>query len=376
MDAFTQIYLDFLKHKKWAFDQSQFDLATKLNEYAYAIDSWHNPRHKLLGFLKLSKKPKTRFRGMYIWGDVGRGKSVLLNLFHDNLATSAKKRSHFHEFMLTTHRELEALRKTTNTSDPIKQYASELARMYRVLILDEVQINNIADAMIVGRLFSALIDLGTLVFFSSNRIPIDLFKDGLQRELFLPFIELIKSKLDVFNLDNSIDYRLQNLELTKGYFYPINTKNRKALNYIIQSLTGNQPLYAQTITIAENHSITALNSYGHIAVFTFKELCEVEHGVLDYLALCSQFNLIILTDIPKLTPSDHNELLRFITLIDCLYEKRIKLICLSDCKIEAIYKAGRHAFEFKRTVSRLKEMNSKPYFQSSLDGFLPMDSDS
>jgi cell division protein ZapE len=363
MDAFKKAYVNLIKQRKLDFDPSQFELAKKLSKFAQIINSWGTLRYKFLRFLKLGKKPKPFCFGMYIWGDVGRGKTMLLNTFYDNLTFNAKKRSYFHEFMINTHKGLNELRKYSDAQDHIKQYASDLARKYKVLILDEVQINNIADAMVVGRLFEALINSEVLVFLSSNRIPIDLFKDGLQRELFMPFIDLIKNRLEVFNLDNSIDYRLQNLRATKTYFHPINTKNKKAVDGIIQSLTGDKPLYEQKIYIDENRRVTALHSYGHMVVFTFAELCEVELSASDYLALCSHFNLIIITNIRKLAPDNHNELLRFITLIDCMYEKGTRLICLSDCEIGNIYKKGKHLFEFQRTISRLNEMLSQGYFQ-------------
>lgn len=362
MDSFKLVYNNFLKHEKLEADPSQLELAAKLNTYAYLINSRQKQSCALFRFLSFKKKPTSKFCGMYIWGGVGRGKSLMLNLFCDSLTVKAKKRMHFHEFMACAHRSLDELRKTSDATDHVKQYASDLARRYKTLILDELQINNIADAMIVGRLFPALIEEGVFVFLASNRIPVDLFKDGLQRELFLPFIDVIQNKLEVFNLDNAIDYRLHNLKVAKTYLYPLNDKNEDKIESIIKKLTGNQPLYEQRLTICENHTITAFHSYGHMAVFTFKELCEVALGVLDYLALCARFNLIIIKNIKQLTPSEHNELLRFITLIDCLYDRQIKLICLSDCKIEDIYREGKHAFEFQRTISRLKEMHTEEYF--------------
>ncbi len=362
MSSITLTYDHLLKQGKIKPDASQLELAQRLDVYADSIDASDSKCYKLFSFLNFSKKKHKKSSGMYIWGDVGRGKSIMLNLFCDNLTLKAKKRMHFHEFMVTTHRSLDELRKTSNTSDHIKQHATVLAKKYKVIILDELQINNIADAMIVGRLFQSLIEEGVFIFFASNRIPFDLFKDGLQRELFLPFIDLINNQLETFNLDNSIDYRLHNLKVAKTYLYPINGKNEEKVKSIINSLTGNQPLYEQYLAIAENRFLTAFNTYGNMAIFTFKELCEVNLGALDYLAICAKFNLIIIKNIKALTAEHHNELLRFITLIDCLYDYHIKLICLSDCKIDEIYPSGKHAFEFQRTVSRLKEMHTEEYF--------------
>jgi len=363
-------YEELLRDKKINSDQCQRDLLEKLEGYLGIMDNANNSScAKFLSLIGFNKKNTNKFRGMYIWGDVGRGKSLILNLFYDGLSTKSKKRAHFHEFMLATHNQLEELRKNSKIKDHIKHHAKWLARRYKVIILDELQINNIADAMIVSRLFTMLLNLKVFIFIASNRLPVDLFKDGLQRERFLPFIETIQKRLEVFNLDNSVDYRLQNLKISGTFFTPINVDNEVAVQKIIKELTGGNPLHEQVIKVQDNRTITAFHSYGHMAVFSFNELCEVALGVLDYLALCSQFNLIIIKNIKKLVPSQHNELLRFITLIDCLYEKKIKIICLSECAIDEIYENGVHAFEFKRTISRLKEMNSKEYFTASISQY-------
>jgi cell division protein ZapE len=363
-------YEELLRDKKINPDPCQQDLLEKFESYLNIINNENNSRFsKFLSLIGANKKNTNKFQGMYIWGDVGRGKSLMLNLFYERLGTKYKKRAHFHEFMLATHNVLEELRKNSKIKDHIKHYAKWLARRYKVIILDELQINNIADAMIVSRLFTMLLNLKVFVFIASNRLPIDLFKDGLQRERFLPFIETIQNRTELFNLDNAIDYRLQNLKLSGTFFTPINEDTENAVQKIIKQLTGGRPLHEQVIKVQDNHTITAFRSYGHMAVFSFNELCEVALGVLDYLALCSQFNLIIIKNIKKLVPSQHNELLRFITLIDCLYEKKIKIICLSDCTIDEIYEYGVHTFEFKRTISRLKEMNSKEYFLASISEY-------
>ncbi|MDF3048196.1 MAG: AFG1-like ATPase [Candidatus Midichloriaceae bacterium] len=363
-------YEELLKDKKINFDQCQRSLLDKLEEYLEVIDNENNSTcAKLLALIGFDKKNSSKSLGMYIWGGVGRGKSLMLNLFYDKLSIKAKKRAHFHEFMIATHNHLEELRRNPKIKDPVKHYAKWLARRYKVIILDELQVNNIADAMIVSRLFTILLNLKVFIFIASNRIPVDLFKDGLQRERFLPFIDTIRNKLEVFNLDNLIDYRLQSLKFKGTFFTPINPENEATVQKIIQELTGGSSLHEQIIKVQDNRTITAFHSYGHMAVFSFNELCEVALGVLDYLALCSQFNLVVIKNIKRLTPDHHNELLRFITLIDCLYEKKIKIICLSECSIDEIYEYGIHAFEFKRTISRLKEMNSKEYFASSISQY-------
>lgn len=338
-------------------DGSQLVLTEKLERYLahfnnLACDGW--VKKMTLG---LACRPPEK-NGMYVWGGVGRGKSVMMNLFYDEADTHLKSRMHFYEFMSQTHKELENIRQRQDVEDQVKYYAQELAKKCHLLVLDELQINNIADAMIVGRLFSWLIYYDVYVFFSSNRIPHDLFNEGLQRDGFLAFLQLIEEKLEVFNLDNATDYRLEKAEIGDSYLCPPNKENTAVVDVFIQQVSGGQALYEQKLFVDNNRYITVFYTYGHMAVFTFKELCEVNLGAIDYLAICKHFNTIIIKFIPKLRPENHNELLRFITLIDCLYEAGTKLICLAECPIDQIYNTGKHAFEFERTVSRLKEMHS------------------
>lgn len=358
--------LKALRDAGYSPDQSQKELLYKLVPYLDAVNAGRRNKHMLswLGFKKraLSKHIKS---GVYIWGDVGRGKSMILDIFHSCLGTTQKKRAHFHEFMLDVHSSLEALRKDPSVKDQILKLAADLAEKYHVIILDELQVNNIADAMIVGRLFDALIKDGVLVFFSSNRIPDDLFKDGLQRELFLPFIKLVKEKLEVQNLDNAVDYRMEKLDVKSTYFYPINKKTENSINSIISKMIGEHELAPMDIEINQNRYFHAFKAYGKVAVFTFRELCETELSALDYIAICKVFKVVVIRNIPKLSYENHNELLRFITLIDCMYENKTKLICSAEVDVDELYNTGKHAFEFHRTVSRLIEMRSNKYFEDS-----------
>lgn len=349
-------------------DQSQNELLRKLAPYLNAINSGRRNKH-MLSWLGFKKKvmPRNAKSGIYIWGDVGRGKSMILDIFHSCLETTQKKRAHFHEFMIDVHYSLEALRKDPTVKDQILKLAADLAEKYHVIILDELQVNNIADAMIVGRLFDALIKDGVLVFFSSNRIPDDLFKDGLQRELFLPFIKLVKEKLEVQNLDNAVDYRMDNLDVKSTYFCPLNKKTNSAIEGIISKMIGDHKLAPMDIEIDQNRYFHAFKAYGKVAVFTFRELCETELGAMDYIAICKVFKVIVILNIPKLSSENHNELLRFITLIDCMYENKTKLICSAEVDVDQLYNTGKHSFEFQRTVSRLIEMRSHNYFEDSIE---------
>lgn len=355
-----------IKESGYTPDASQLALTNQLAQYLKIINAGKRKKHMLswLGFKRkaLLQNPKS---GIYIWGDVGRGKSLLLDVFYKCLDTTQKKRAHFHEFMIDVHTSLDELRKNSNAKDHILQLAADLAEKYHVIILDELQINNIADAMIVGRLFSALIDDGVLVFFSSNRIPDDLFKDGLQRELFLPFIKLIKEKLEVFHLDHAVDYRMLSLNIGDTYFHPLTKQSEATLDSIVTQMIGDHKLAPVDIEIDSNRILRVFKAYGRIAVFSFRELCEVELGALDYIAICKAFKVVVIKNIPKLSPENHNELLRFITLIDCMYDNKTKLLCTADADIKDLYSDGKHNFEFQRTVSRLVEMRSHEYFEAS-----------
>jgi cell division protein ZapE len=348
-------------------DQSQIGLIEVLQNYQTLIDT--QPKNPIIRWF--SKPFKSKYKGMYIWGDVGRGKSLIINLFYDSLAIEKKTRVHFHEFMISVHKQLNQMRRLQDhrkKSDYIKALAKELASNYKVICLDELQINNVADAMIVGRLFKALSHNGTLVFFSSNFHPDDLFKDGLQRERFLPFISYIKQSFEIYNLNNHRDYRLDKLgKIESAYLTPLTAKNSHKLDEIIEDLTGHKHLSERNIHVDNQRQIRCLNTHGRTAVFTFKELCEIPLGAIDYLALCKHFSTIIIRNIPKLKEDDYNEALRFITLIDCLYDSKTRLICSAEVKAEKLYTSGKFAFEFKRTISRLNEMQTSQYLKETID---------
>lgn len=367
-------YLAFAAENNLSADPSQIELVALLEKYRAEIEE--KKRGGLSSLLRL--KASSLNAGVYVWGDVGRGKSMLLNIFFGALTTPKKLHKHFHEFMIGIHKDLHSQQKQNDSGlkkkDFIIKIADELAEKYLVIYLDELQINNIADAMLVGRLFKALQERGVYVFFSSNFYPDELFKDGLQRERFLPFIDLVKAKFDVFNLNNYRDYRLDKLsKIASAYLFPLSSASDAELERIIHDLTGSKALREKVINIDENRSITAHHSYGNIAIFSFNELCEIPLGAIDYLALCQTFSTIIIKNIPKLSEDRHNEALRFITLIDCMYNTRTKLICTAEVPAAKLYERGKCAFEFKRTVSRLIEMQSAEYLGASMDGNLGLD---
>lgn len=351
MDGFSAAYKSWTQRRGYQIDDNQLRLTALLNQFKTQVEC----AKSLFTFFQ--KKEALESYGVYIWGDVGRGKSAIINLFFETLNTDKKYKTHFHEFMLMVHKLFDEYRKKDIADDYIPKIAKDLAKKYKVIILDELQINNIADAMIVGRLFSEIINAGSLVFFTSNRKPNELFKDGLQRERFLPFIDLIYSKLSVFHLSGDTDYRfakMQNLE--RKFLYPINAENQKIIDDLLGDEQKNDPRHAEIITIDNSRKVVVQNAYKNMAHFTFAELCEQPMSALDYFAICKNFKTIVLTNIPQMNSLSNNEALRFITLIDCMYDSKTNLIALSACAPSDLYKEGKYVFEFARTISRINEM--------------------
>lgn len=359
-------FLEFSTLHQLDSDKRQVEMVEFLESFLDVINKETNP-NLLRRLVSKVMRPSSRIhRGAYIWGDVGRGKSMIMNFFFESIETSKKLKMHFHEFMLKIHANLEAIRvKKPGARDHIKILTNQISSSFKILYLDELQINNIADAMLVGRVFESLINQGVFIFVTSNRFPDDLYKNGLQRENFEPFIKLIRKKLDIFYLDNLKDYRLEKINKDNLYIHPLGGSTDAKLQATMQSLLGNCQLETRYIDVIEGRKLTVHKCYGHLGVFTFNELCEVALGAIDYLALCKHFNLFIITNIPKLTIENHNEALRFITLIDCLYETRRKLICTAADLPENLYSDGiKNTFEFQRTISRLNEMKSIEYFDA------------
>jgi cell division protein ZapE len=304
--------------------------------------------------------------GVYLWGGVGRGKSMLMDLFHETLAITGKRRAHFHAFMQEVHALLREER-AKESGDPIPPVAERLATGLRCLAFDEMVINNSADAMIMGRLFRALIvDEGVAVVTTSNRAPDDLYKDGLNREHFLPFIALVKDRLDVLPLNGPVDYRLQRLAGIDSWHAPMGANATAQVREAFFRLTDYDPEDAANVPDAEldvggARKLYVPKSLKGVAVFSFKRLCSEARGAADYLAIARTFHTVIVVGIPVMGRDMRNEAARFVTLIDALYEHKVKLFATAAAEPEGLYPAGDGAFEFERTVSRLKEMQSDAY---------------
>ncbi len=295
-------------------------------------------------------------QGLYLWGGVGRGKSMLMDLFVDSLEDIPSRRVHFHAFMQEIHAHMHEARQN-GVEDALAPAAKAVADSVRLLAFDEMQITDITDAMIVGRLFEALFAAGVTVITTSNRVPDDLYKNGLNRQLFLPFIALIKAQMDVHEMVSPIDYRQHRLTGAQVYFAPVDGAARAQIRAIWTDLSGGpaQPLRLEV----KGREVTLPAFRNGVARASFYDLCGKMLGPGDYLAIAEEVKVLVLEDIPRLSRNNFNEARRFVTLIDALYEARVRLICSAAAQPEMLYVEGEGTFEFERTASRLREMQGK-----------------
>ena len=309
------------------------------------------------GLRGLFAKAPEPAKGLYLWGGVGRGKSMLMDLFHRETRIAAKRRVHFHAFMQEIHAGMTAARKR-GADDALAPVADAVAGQVRLLCFDEMQISDITDAMIVGRLFERLFAAGVVIVATSNRPPDDLYKDGLNRVLFVPFIELIKARMTVLELESAADYRQHRLEGTPVWFAPNDAAARAGIEEIWRDLTGGAAPEPLTLQV-QGRAVTIPAFAGGVARARFWELCGQPLGAADYLALAGAVRVLILEDVPLLSRSNFNEAKRFVTLIDTLYEAGVRLVASAADRPDQLYVEGAGAFEFERTVSRLAEMQSE-----------------
>lgn len=278
---------------------------------------------------------------------------MLMDLFFQHAGIAEKRRVHFHAFMQEVQAALHEARKT-GVDDAIKPVAEDIARDLKLLCFDEMQITDIADAMIVGRLFERLFEAGVVVVTTSNRPPADLYKDGLNRQLFLPFIELLEERMEVYQLDAKTDYRQDRLSGEPVWFTPADANAKRAIDLIWRDLTGgrDEPLTLEV----KGRDVVIPRFWAGQARASFAALCGTALGPADYLALVGAANVLVLEDIPQMGPANANEAKRFVTLVDTLYEGNVRLIASAEAEPEALYVEGTGAFEFERTASRLREM--------------------
>lgn len=348
-------------------DAAQRRVARRLHALQVELESFKPSVKKRGIFSKIfsSSQQENTPHGLYIYGDVGRGKSMLMDLFFTNVNFPSKRRVHFHAFMLEVHAKLYAWRTANkdnhDAGDPIPDLARGIVDESMLLCFDELQVSDITDAMILGRLFTHIFELGGIVVATSNREPKDLYKDGFQRDRFEPFIELIYDMMEIEELDSLHDYRLQHLKsFSTVYFTPLGKEAEKFLAKSFADLTQNARPRPETLMVQGRH-LTIEKTASDVAWCTFSQLCEEALGAADYLEIASEFSTVLLDGVPALTKEQRNEARRFVNLIDALYEHRVKLVCTADIPPQEIYPHGDGSFEFQRTVSRLIEMQSESY---------------
>ncbi|MEO1136733.1 MAG: cell division protein ZapE [Pseudomonadota bacterium] len=355
-------------------DPAQEEAADRLQALHEALKGYRGPKRGWFG------GGKTAPKGLYLWGDVGRGKTLLMDLFFNNTAHPRKRRVHFHEFMAEIHDRIAAWRacddaekrrhKAYNRNapdDPMPPVAHDVAEDALLLCFDEFHVTDIADAMILGRLFTALFDQGVVTVATSNRAPDDLYKDGLNRQLFVPFIELLKGQLDILEIQAAKDYRLAKLTAAPVYYSPLGPEADAAMDAAWARMLSGAHERREKVNVKGRKLIVPRAARG-AARFSFADLCETARGAEDYLALSRRYGSIFLDHIPIMGPEKRNEAKRFSTLIDTLYDARIKLVCSADGEPAALYTEGHGNFEFARTASRLIEMRSSDYLACAAVG--------
>jgi len=304
-------------------------------------------------------------RGLYLHGPVGRGKSMLMELFFEAAPVAAKRRVHFHAFMLEIHARLDRQRKRADAAaDPLAPLADDLIRQASLLCFDEFHVQNIADAMILGRLFEGLLARGMVVVATSNFAPERLYEDGLNRDRFLPFIALLQQRLEVIALTGDTDYRLERLRDVPTWHEPLGAAAEARLEQIFGALTDGAAGEPAALMVGSRRLEIPRAARG-VAWFDFEALCEQPLGAADYLALTEGYHTVILSGVPQLTPDKRNQARRFITLVDALYDRRVNLVVSAAAPPEELYPTGEGAFEFRRTASRLNEMQSRAYVESA-----------
>lgn len=343
-------------------DAEQAAAAQRLDRLAQELEAV--PKKGSILWRALGRAPEPA-RGVYMWGGVGRGKSMLMDLLFDCVDIRRKRRVHFHEFMLEVHARLNVERQK-NTADPVVAVAEALVDDIRLLAFDEMVVNNPADAMILSRLFTEMMGHGLTMVATSNRAPGELYKDGLNRQLFLPFIALIEARMDVLTLNGPVDYRLDRLGSMETWLVPNGAEATAQLSAAFFRLTDypvedRARVPACDLPVQGGREIHVPKCLKGVAVFSFKRLCGEARGAPDYLAIAHRFHTVILVGIPRLGPENRNEAARFVTLVDALYENRVKLLAAADAQPDDLYIAGDGAFEFERTASRLHEMASDEY---------------
>jgi cell division protein ZapE len=347
-------YEHLLAERRFTADPAQRAAAERLQRLYYDLLSFKVGRRSALRrFFAPPEVP----RGVYFWGGVGRGKSFLMDCFFDTVPYRRKRRIHFHAFMHGVHRQLNELK---GESDPLLRVAERIAREVRLLCFDEFHVSDIADAMILGRLLEALFGRGVVFVMTSNYPPDRLYPNGLQRENFLPTIALVKSRLDIVEVDAGVDYRLRTLEQVEIFHYPADAAAELKMVEYFTAIAGGEGRQGGSIEVLGREIPTQRRGNG-VIWFDFKALCGGPRSQNDYLKLARGYHTLLLSGIPRMSASMSSEARRFTWLVDIFYDHKVKLIATAACPPDALYTQGTQAGEFFRTASRLTEMRSREY---------------
>lgn len=348
-------------------DLAQGAAARILSDFVASYD--HITPKTGLKFL-LKKRQKTP-NGLYIWGSVGRGKTMLMDMLVASIRHKKVRRVHFHAFMLEIHGRLKDLRAKGDDDAILQTLAGDLASETDLLCFDELHVNDIADAMILGPLFEALFQAGTTIVATSNYAPQDLYKDGLQRARFEPFIDLLKSHMKVVHVDSPTDYRLRALSEQGAWFSPLTDHSWSQMNTLFETLSDHQPIHAASLDV-QGRELPIQRAAGHAAWCDFATLCEEARGAVDYLTLGEAYTTVFLDGVPVMNEESRNQARRFMTLVDTLYDQKRVLVVRAATTPEKLYSGDTGSFEFQRTLSRLIEMQSPDWFSSQLHGNVPL----
>lgn len=350
-------YKERIKQREFEEDAAQIYAISLLEDLKNEIEA----RDKTPWWKRLisSKKPKPK--GLYLYGGVGRGKSFVMDLFFESVSISKKKRLHFHEFMRMVHDYIHTNRNRVRLDQALPEFAKEFKQQTTLLCFDEFHVTDIADAMILGRLFEHLWEHGLIVVATSNWAPENLYKDGLQRDLFLPFIQLLKGKMDVYHLDGGIDYRLEKIKNDDFYCYPDNDANQAKMNKMFAIMTEGHEVGPKTLKVKGHDLYIPSQSDHRIARFDYKNIIDKDYGALDFLELAQMYEVVMIDHVPQWTKDQKNEVKRFMVLVDALYDQEKQVILSAQVPMEELYLEGTLKFEFERTLSRLQEMQSMDY---------------
>ncbi|MBT8114309.1 MAG: AFG1 family ATPase [Arenicella sp.] len=354
-------YRQNLKETEFEPDEAQRQAVDHLQRLFDQLLAQQQKKTSWLHKLGLKEVDSTPVQGLYFWGGVGRGKTYLVDMFYDCLPFDEKRRMHFHRFMQRVHAQRKEL---SDQSDPLVTIGKQFAQQTRILCFDEFVVHDVADAVTLARLLKVLFDEGVTLVATSNVEPKDLYAGGLQRELFLPAIDLIYQHTDVVNLDSGIDYRLRFLDKAETYFHPINEAAEQGMAHNFIHLAPDRGVDGATICV-EGRELQSIKRADGVIWFHFAELCDGPRSQNDYIELALCFHSLLLSRVPVMDRQHEDQARRFINLVDVLYDHNVKLIVSAYAPVEQLYQGTRNAFEFKRTLSRLQEMQSHDYLALS-----------